>query len=126
MVISVNYSSFDSSCIPLEENLKKAVTEFLVLKILSERECYIGEISEEIARRSGGVITIVFPYAAIYRLLDNGYLTEVRKRLAPDGRRRQYYQITDFGRKYLNELEQLYHRMISGISAILDKKELND
>ena len=38
----------------LEENLKKAVSEMLVLFLLNEREMYIGEIPDELERRSDG------------------------------------------------------------------------
>ena len=45
----------------LEENLKKAVTELLVLRIMDRRELYIGELAETIHEISGGVLNIVFP-----------------------------------------------------------------
>ena len=82
----------------LEENLKKALTEPLVLFLLSQREYYIGELTSVIQEKSGGALNIVFPYAAIYRMSRNGHITESQKWIAPDGRLRQYYAITDQGR----------------------------
>ena len=103
----------------LEENLKKALTELLVLFLLSEKECYIGELTELIRQRSNGALEVVFPYGAIYRLEKDGYIDETRKRIAPDGRRRQYVGITELGRKYLTAQLACYRQFIGGVDAIL-------
>ena len=103
----------------LEENLKKALTEVLILHLLSVRDCYIGELTSTIRERSQGALTIVFPYSAIYRLQQSGYLTESEKRIASDGRRRQYYRITDSGRNYLKQLIVAYNRFSNGVANIL-------
>lgn len=63
----------------LEENLKKAVTEMLVMCLFSEQPRYIGELPELIERRSGGNLVIVFPYAAFYRIYKAGLITEEKK-----------------------------------------------
>ena len=78
----------------LEENLKKALTELLILFLFGEGEHYIGELSPLLEARSHGTLSIVFPYAAIYRITAAGYLKESEKKTAPDGRLRQYYAIT--------------------------------
>lgn len=104
---------------PLEDNLKKALTELLILFLFGEGEHYIGELSPLLSARSHGVLTIVFPYAAIYRISQAGYLEETKKKKAPDGRLRQYYKITDKGRAYLQELLETYHVFFQGINDIL-------
>ena len=73
----------------MEENMKKAVAEMLVLFLLHERDMYIGEIPEELEKRSGGTFHIVFPYSVIYRMVKFDYIEELKKRIAPDGRKRQ-------------------------------------
>ena len=103
----------------LEENLKKALTEPLVLFLLSQREYYIGELTAVIQEKSGGALNIVFPYAAIYRMSRGGYITESQKRTATDGRLRQYYTITEQGRAYLSGLLDTYRRFSRGVSDIL-------
>ncbi len=103
----------------LEENLKKALTELLVLFLLSRREYYIGELTNAISDRSSGALTVVFPYAAIYRMTRGGYITESDKRAAPDGRLRQYYKITEEGRTYLEGLLSTYHRFSRAVDDIL-------
>ncbi|MGM9669550.1 MAG: PadR family transcriptional regulator [Faecousia sp.] len=107
----------------LEDNLKKALTELMILFLLSQKDCYIGELTAMINRRSGGALTIVFPYGAIYRLQQSGYILELEKRTAPDGRRCQYYRITKPGRQYLEQLLDTYSRLSKGISDVLTKEE---
>lgn len=106
----------------MEENLKKAVTEMLVLALLREEDMYAAQITQALEDRSGGVLTIVFPYAVLYRLIDFGYITEAYKKIAPDGRRRQYYQITEKGRRYGAELRELYWRFTGGVRLLLEKE----
>lgn len=103
----------------LEENLKKALTELLILFLFNEQEHYIGELSPLLEQRSHGTLSIVFPYAAIYRITKAGYLVETKKRNAPDGRLRQYYKITESGQTYLSELLSTYHVFFQGVNAIL-------
>lgn len=111
-----NTERFSSS---LEENLKKACTEMLVLNLLSQREYYIGELTSTINEASGDALTLVFPYGAIYRLSRAEYITESKKRNAPDGRLRQYYRITDEGKRYLDQLLETYWAFTKGVSNIL-------
>ena len=103
----------------LEENMKKAVAEMLVLFLLNERDMYIGEIPEELEKRSGGTFHIVFPYSVIYRMVKFDYIEELKNRIAPDGRMRQYYGITDTGRAYLKELYEVFMQFTGGINTIL-------
>lgn len=103
----------------LEENLKKALTELLILFLFNEQEHYIGELSPLLEQRSHGTLSIVFPYAAIYRITKAGYLVETKKRNAPDGRLRQYYKITESGQAYLSELLSTYHTFFQGVTSIL-------
>lgn len=106
--------------ISLEENLKKALTELLILHLLAQREYYIGELAETLRERSGDVLQVVFPYSAVYRMLEDGHIFECAKRIAPDGRKRQFYQITDQGRAHYAKLMEIYNRFSGGVQKILD------
>lgn len=114
-----NTAERSGSVAGMEDNLKKAVAEMLVLFLLNERDMYIGEIPEELTRRSGGSFQIVFPYSIIYRMVKFEYIDECKKRIAPDGRKRQYYAITDKGKNYLNELRALFKQFSMGVDTIL-------
>ena len=61
----------------MEENLKKALSELLVLALLHQREYYALELAPAMAEHSGGAITITFPYAILYRMIEQGYIQEL-------------------------------------------------
>ena len=103
----------------MEENLKKALSEMLVLALLHERNYYALELSAAITERSGGAITITFPYAILYRMIEQQYIQELPKRIAPDGRRRQYFGITEKGRSYFRELRHTYQGFIAGVERLV-------
>lgn len=112
----------DNKAPSLEDNLKKALTELLVLHLFSLREHYIGELTGEIAALTGGRLSVVFPYAAIYRMVKAGHIREVPRRTAPDGRLRQYYRITDAGLEYLSKIKQTYAEFSEHVARILSWK----
>ena len=103
----------------MEENLKKALSEMLVLALLHEREHYALELSAAIAERSGGAITVTFPYAILYRMIEQQYIRELPKRIAPDGRRRQYFGITEAGQCYCQELWRTYQTFTAGVERLV-------
>lgn len=103
----------------MEENLKKALSELLVLALLHQRDYYAPELTAAINRYSGGAISISFPYAILYRMIEQGYIAELPKRVAPDGRRRQYFGITEAGRAYFRENWGIYRAFTAGVDRLV-------
>jgi len=103
----------------IEENLKKALSELLVLALLHDREYYALELGRALSKYSGGVINLTFPYAILYRMIEQQYVQELPRRKAPDGRRRQYFGITDAGRKYFAEIWEVYRTFTSGVDRLI-------
>lgn len=109
----------------LEDNLKKAVTEMLVLSLLEREDMHAIQLTQELEQQSGEAISIVFPYSALYRLISAGYIIEAYKKNAPDGRRRQYFQITEEGRAHVKELREVYRRFSGGVELLLKGGEVH-
>lgn len=107
------------SCVSLEENLKKAVTELLILHLLTQRDYFIGDLTETLKQKSNGILKLVFPYSAIYRLQEIGYIANSDKRIAPDGRKRQFFSISQLGRNHYKELLETYQCFIRGVNTVL-------
>ncbi len=103
----------------IAENLKKGITEMLILAFLAQGEMTINSIVKKLDECSDGKCKITFPYATIYRLLDNAFIVESERRVA-DNRRRRFYQITDKGRKYFRQMRSEYLDFISGVDMIFD------
>ena len=104
----------------MEENLKKALVEMLVLALLHRREYYASELTQALTEHSGGAVNISFPYAILYRMIEQGYIQELPKRKAPDGRRRQYYGVTLSGRRYFRENWSVYKAFTAGVDRLVE------
>lgn len=111
-------SEQDRDTLNMELSLKKAASEMLVLSLLCEQPRSISEVLALMGERSGGVFQIAYPYALIYRMLDMRYLRDTGGHVAEDGRRRQFYEITESGRAYYQRLSKDFDRLIAGINAI--------
>lgn len=101
----------------LTENLKKGLTEYLLLQCLAARPMAIYEIVAVLDEKSGGICRICYPYATIYRLLDAGCIAEMGKHFA-DNRRRAFYRITDIGKVHLAQMKSELNAFLLGVSKI--------
>lgn len=110
-------------------SFKSGSCEMLILFILRNKgDCYAYQISQILRTLSNNVIT--FPegslYPAFYRLIDNGYISDYKKKA---GKRqiRVYYHIEQLGLDHLDNLLQEYYSTIDCINYILscDFKEDN-
>lgn len=102
----------------MSENLKKALTEMLILSFLSKKDMTIYEILTILDKQSNGVCRIQYPYGVIYRMSDRGYI-EIAGKAVSDDRRRIHYRITDLGREYLDKINEEYQNFIAGMNMII-------
>ena len=109
----------------ISENLKKGITEMLILAFLNKQDMHIYAILNRLDKYSNGVCKIAYPYAAIYRLLNNKFIVENGKKV-DDNRLRQFYTITDEGRNYLNSMKKDYDIFIKGVTSIFNALGEND
>lgn len=96
------------------------ITELLILSILKTHDSYAYEITKTIEQESNGLLIISQNtiYAATYKLLNDGKISEYSK-LVGKRRTRIYYHLEDSGRSYLEELSQNFHNTILGVNTIL-------
>jgi DNA-binding PadR family transcriptional regulator len=73
---------------------------FQILLSLVDDDLHGYAIIQDVRARTGGEIDLTAStlYAAIKRLLDNGWIEETRTRPRDDDPRRRYYHLTDLGR----------------------------
>lgn len=105
-----------------ERNLKKGVLEMLVLKLLSEDEkygyqliCELKEESNELFNLKEGTL-----YPILYRLEDEGLVTN--RWSEPKGREvsRKYYSITADGKKNLEEMLLLWQDFSAQVKKVME------
>ena len=103
--------------IRIDKDLVAASATPLVLAILAERESYGYAILKQVRALSGGELewTDGMLYPLLHRLRRLGYVT-TEWRMPPEGRRRQYYMITDDGRTALAE----QHRQWAAVTRALN------
>lgn len=96
------------------------VPELLVLRLLAQREQYGYELVKSIRLVTAEAISlgegVIYP--ALHGLERAGALKAKRKTVA--GRTRVYYSLTARGRKRLELLRGEWHRIQSGITAVLE------
>lgn len=109
------------------DRFKKGSLEMLLLKILSEHDCYGYQITQIIKNVTNGIIVVREPsmYPILYRLQDKGYISSYVKRGC--GRlERVYYHLEKDGLEELNQLMSVYHEVHRGIEAILNYSAIED
>lgn len=111
----------------VSENLKRGVTELVLLSLLAQRDMYGYEMSQELQTRSGGkfILQESSMYPTLYRLEDKGYIT-VTKQQVGRRRTRMYYHLEPSGRDYLQSSVAEYLAMQEGIRAILTSCGMNE
>ena len=86
----------------LRDQMRKGSTEILLLALLSDEQMYGYQISQELAKRSGGYFDMKegLLYPTLHRMQKEGLLTSEWQQ-AGAARRRKYYAITASGREQL-------------------------
>jgi len=104
----------------LERELKRGTLELLLLRILADEPTYGYELLSRLTRRSGGRFHIKEGtlYPVLYRLEDAGLVVpewEQRARGVP----RKVYQLTEAGKKHVDELTDAWRSFSAAIEVVL-------
>ena len=102
----------------MQDMLKKATTEMLVLFMLRQRPNYIYQLTQEIERLTDKQLKFNTLYLAVYRLEANGHICISEKR-AEGSHHRVYYAITPQGETYYQALKQTFVSFTGVIDHLL-------
>ena len=107
----------------IRENLKRGTIDLLLLR---HSDKYGYELKNELYERSLNKYELkeASMYPSLYRLVDNGYLTDNEVKVGKR-RKRIYYHITEKGIEYLQALSQEYFMMTEAIQNVLLYNEEN-
>ena len=107
----------------VSENLKRGVTEIVLLALLSQQDMYGYEMAQAMRERSHEKLM----YPTLYRLQDNGYIS-AREELVGKRRKRTYYHLEPAGRAYFQKIFAEYMTVQQGVQEILAscQKEVTD
>lgn len=104
-----------------KSNFRRGSVELLILHLLKQKDCYGYELSQIMKHQTDGVMDIPVGslYPALYKLIDNGYISDYKKQV---GRRmvRVYYHLEDAGQERLDILLKDYNQTKQAIQCILN------
>ena len=111
----------------ISDNLKRGTLEISVLTLLSQKDMYGYELSQELALQSNNLYTIqeTSLYPLLYRMTDKGYIS-CKTELVGKRRTRVYYHLEDTGAKYLEAIRREYISQNRGVFYILGYKDLGE
>ena len=97
--------------------MKKGVLELCILAIISSKEAYASDILEEL-KASKLIVVEGTLYPLLTRLKNEGLLS-YRWEESKSGPPRKYYEITEIGKKVLQELDISWNELVSAVKNIL-------
>ena len=100
----------------ISEGLKRGTIEIMLLTLLKKEDMYGYQLCQELERQSHGLYVLQEGslYPPLYRMLENGYITD-RKELVGRRRTRVYYHLEKKGERYLQEITDEYVQLNRGI-----------
>ena len=107
--------------ISVRDSFNRGAIDLMVLSLLAESDQYGYQLSQAITEKSGGIIDLAEGtlYPVLYRLLDNGYITDKQ---IQEGKRRKriYYHLESEGLKYLQEMLPAYRTYVNAMLTLFD------
>ncbi len=104
------------------DNFKRGTAEMLILHLLQSEDLYGYQITQAFKEKSGGKYFILEGslYNILFRLTENGYITDYIKQVGVK-RKRRYYHMEDKGRLYYLQLLNDYDKVCENVSRILGR-----
>lgn len=104
----------------IEKSLLSGSTPLLILSLLKDGDKYGYEMIEELAKRSDDTFQLKEGtlYPLLHALEKEGFVRSYSK-VAPSGRERKYYQLTNSGRINLEHKEEEWVLFSEKVNAVL-------
>lgn len=109
-----------------EDYFKRATSPMMTLLLLNEKPMYVYKLSQELEKRSNSTYKMNFLYPVLYRLQQQGYVTEYSQEITESHRTRNYYAITDSGREHLQYMLVKYRELIAAVDTIIETSQNGD
>lgn len=100
--------------------MRKGVLEFCILLIISEHEVYASDIITKLKKAKLLVVEGTL-YPLLTRLKNDGLLS-YRWEESKSGPPRKYYEITDSGRAFLEEMKKSWDELVEVVTSLTGNK----
>lgn len=101
--------------------MRKGVLEMCILLVLDQGEAYPSDIIDRM-KQSGLEVPEGTVYPILTRLKNEGYLN-YRWEESPKGPPRKYYERTDSGKAFVNELSNAWNTLSDSIQKLQEKTQ---
>ncbi|MFO8001804.1 MAG: PadR family transcriptional regulator [Marinilabilia sp.] len=101
--------------------MRKGVLEYCILSILSRGDAYASDIISDM-KEARIIVVEGTLYPLLTRLKNAGLLT-YRWEESTQGPPRKYYELTDRGREFLQELDQSWKELVDSVHFIHKKNQ---
>ena len=103
-----------------EDSFKRATSPMMTLLLLNEKPMYVYNLSQELEKRSNSAYKMNFLYPVLYRLQEQGYVTEYSQEITESHRTRNYYTITEEGKEYLRFMLDKYRELLNAVDTVIE------
>ena len=98
--------------------MRKGVLEYCILSILSRSDSYASDVIKEL--KEAEIIVVEGTLYPLLTRLKNAGLLSYRWEESTQGPPRKYYQLSESGTKFLNELHSTWNELISAVKHITE------
>jgi PadR family transcriptional regulator len=96
--------------------MRKGILEYCILSVLSKNSCYASDIIREL--KEARVIVVEGTLYPLLTRQKNAGLLSYRWEESQQGPPRKYYELTEEGRTYLNDLDLSWHELVESVNLI--------
>ncbi len=100
----------------IKSQMRKGILELCILSLINQKEMYVSDLISEL--RNGKLNVVEGTLYPLLTRLKNGEFLSYRWEESTGGPPRKYYQITDKGKNFLNELENTWTDLIASVNKI--------
>lgn len=102
------------------DSFRKGVLELLLLKIISEGDCYGYQISQTMKKLSNGIIVVAegSMYTTLAKLEGKGYISNYKRRVG-DRPERIYYHLEELGKNEFVKMLTDYAEFVDAVKVVL-------
>ena len=103
-----------------QAQMRKGVLEYCILSVISRNSCYASDILKEL--KEARIIVVEGTLYPILTRQKNAGLLSYRWEESTQGPPRKYYELTNEGKAYLQELDKAWKELIDAVDKIRNKK----
>lgn len=103
-----------------QAQMRKGILEYCVLSILSKKECYPSEIIQQL--KEGELIVVEGTLYPLLTRLKNAKLLDYRWEESKSGPPRKYYELTQKGIAFLQELKKTWRQLNQAVNQLENKR----